>query len=91
MVDVVNFYTFLFLFSNKMVIRVAGNHIMLVRKANREDPDQTASSSSLIWVWPVCLGFCGRQQQDIYHNCMVLQEFMNINLTYMWRRVGRVG
>ena len=35
--------TFLVLFSNKMVIR-AGIHKMIVRIANREDPDQTASS-----------------------------------------------
>ena len=33
----------------------AGAHKMLVRKANREDSDQTA------WVSPVCLGICGRQ------------------------------
>ena len=35
--------TFLFLFSNKLVIR-AGIHKMVARIANREDPDQTASS-----------------------------------------------
>ena len=38
--------TFLFLFSNKMVIR-ARIHKMLVRNANREDPDQTASSEAV--------------------------------------------
>ena len=32
-------------------------HKMLVRVANREDPDQT----SLIWVCTVCLGLFGRQ------------------------------
>ena len=37
--------TFLFLFSNKMVIR-AGIHKMVARIANREDPDQTASQTS---------------------------------------------
>ena len=35
---------------------------MLVRIANREDPDQTASlRSSLIWVCTVCLGLIGRR------------------------------
>ena len=35
---------------------------MLVRIANREDPDLTASSeASLIWVCPMCLGRFGRQ------------------------------
>ena len=37
---------FLFLFSNKMGIMRAGILKMLVRKANREDPDQTASSEA---------------------------------------------
>ena len=44
--------TFLFLFSNKMLVIRAGIHIMLVRIANREDPDQTdqtASSESAIF------------------------------------------
>ena len=36
--------TFLFLFSIKMLIIRAGICKMLVRIANREDPDQTASS-----------------------------------------------
>ena len=35
----------------------AGIHIMLIRIANREDPDQTAS----IWVCAICLGLVGRQ------------------------------
>ena len=39
-----NFYTFLYLFSNKLFIIRAGIHKMLLRTANREDPDQTASS-----------------------------------------------
>ena len=34
----------------------AGYHKMLVRIVNREDPDQTASKSSLLRVCPVCLG-----------------------------------
>ena len=36
--------TLLFLFSNKMLIIRAGIHKMLVMIANREHPDQTASS-----------------------------------------------
>ena len=42
-----------------MLVIKAGIHKMLVRIANREDPDQTASSelsSSLIWACTVCLG-----------------------------------
>ena len=35
--------TFLFLFSNKMLLLTAEVHKILVRIANREDPDQTAS------------------------------------------------
>ena len=38
--------TFLFLSSKKWNIR-AGSHKMLVRIANREDPDQTASSEAV--------------------------------------------
>ena len=37
----------LFLFLNKMLVISAGTHKMLVRKANREDPDQTASSEAV--------------------------------------------
>ena len=44
MVNVLKFLTFFFLFSNKMFVIMAGIHKLLVRKANREDPDQTASS-----------------------------------------------
>ena len=36
--------TFLFLISKKMLVFRAGTHKMFVRIANREDPDQTASS-----------------------------------------------
>ena len=39
--------TFLFLFSNKMLIFRAGIHKMLVRIANREYPDQAASSEAV--------------------------------------------
>ena len=39
--------TFLFLFSNKMLVSWAGIHKMLVRIANREDHDQTASSEAV--------------------------------------------
>ena len=34
---------FLFLFSNEMLVFMAGIHKMVVRTANQEDPDQTAS------------------------------------------------
>ena len=36
--------TFLFLFSNRMLVIRAGIHDILTRIANREDPDQTAYS-----------------------------------------------
>ena len=39
--------TFLFLISNKMLVIRAGTHKMLVRIANRADPDQTASSEAV--------------------------------------------
>ena len=39
--------TFLFLFSNKMLVFRAGIHKMPVRIANREDPGQTAEESDL--------------------------------------------
>ena len=48
------------LFFKMLVIRVI-NHKMLVWIANREDPDQTASESSLIWVCFVCPCLFGRQ------------------------------
>ena len=35
--------TFLFLFSSKMLVIKAGIHKMLVKIANRKDPDQTAN------------------------------------------------
>ena len=40
--------TFLFLFSKKMLAHRGGIYKMLVRIANSEDPDQTASSGA---VW----------------------------------------
>ena len=39
--------TFLFLFSNKMLVIRAGTHKMLFRIANREDFDQTASQEAV--------------------------------------------
>ena len=39
--------TFLFLFSNKMLVFRAGIYKFLVRVANREDPNQTASSEAV--------------------------------------------
>ena len=47
-VNVLKFRTFfLFLISNKMLVFRAGICNMLVRIANREDPDQTASSEAV--------------------------------------------
>ena len=67
--------TFLFLFSNKVLVNYQGLvviHKMLVRNSYREDSDQTATielfkygnaslKSSLICVCDACLGFFGRQ------------------------------
>ena len=39
--------TFLFLFSNKIMVTRTGIHKMLVGIAKREDPDQTASSDAV--------------------------------------------
>ena len=39
--------TFLFLFSNRMLVISARSHKMFVRIANWEDPDQTASSEAV--------------------------------------------
>ena len=36
--------TFLYLFSNKMLVFRSGIHKMLVRKENGEDPDQTSEA-----------------------------------------------
>ena len=41
-----------------MLVFSAGIHKMLVKIANREDPDQTASSEA---VCPVCLDLFGKQ------------------------------
>ena len=41
MINVLKFRTLLFLFSNKMLVFSAGIHKMLVRIANREDPDKS--------------------------------------------------
>ena len=49
---------FSFCSQKKLDIR-ARSYKMLVRLANREDPDQTASEAadlSMIWVCPVCVG-----------------------------------
>ena len=47
-VNVLKFGTlFSFMFLNKMLFIRAGIHKMLVRIANREDPDQTASSEAV--------------------------------------------
>ena len=48
--------TLLFFFSSRVVVITSGIHIMLVRIANREDPDQTASSEAVWSGSAVCLG-----------------------------------
>ena len=47
MVNLLKFLTLLFLFSNKMMVIRAVAHKMLVRIANSEDPDKTASSKAV--------------------------------------------
>ena len=51
--------TFLFLFLSKILVIRAGIDKMLVRIANREEPDQTACSEAVIWFCTVCLGSFG--------------------------------
>ena len=46
-VNVLKFRTLIFLFSNKMLVFRAGMHKILVRIANREDHDQTASEEAV--------------------------------------------
>ena len=45
--------SFTFLFANKLLVISAGSHKMLVRMANREDPDQTASSALFVYAFLV--------------------------------------
>ena len=51
----------------KMLVFRAGTHKMLVKIANREEPDQTASSEARLLIFrnslicTVCLGLFGRQ------------------------------
>ena len=47
MVNVLMLRTLFFLVSNNMLIFRAGIHKLLVRIANREHPDQTASSEAV--------------------------------------------
>ena len=47
LVNVLKLQTPFFLFSNKMSLIRAGIHKMLVRIANNEDPDQTASEEAV--------------------------------------------
>ena len=53
--------TFLFLFSNKMLVIRAGIYKMLISIAHREDSDQTFRTS-LIWVCAVCLDLFSQVQ-----------------------------
>ena len=53
---------FHFIFTNKMLLNRTGVNKMLVRIANREDPDQTASSEA-VWSGSALFvrAFCHRQ------------------------------
>ena len=70
-------YTFLFQFSTKFLVIRAETRKMLIRIANREDPDQTTYSerpdqTALIWVYTVCqVVFFDRQQvfETFKHLC----------------------
>ena len=48
MVNALKFQTLLFLISTKILVTRAGIHKILVRLADMEDPDQTASSEAVI-------------------------------------------
>ena len=65
-----------------MLVFRGGIHKFLVRVADREDPDQTASpvQSSLIWVCPVCLGlFCRRLVFEILEHLLeYISEFIGL-------------
>ena len=47
MVNILKFKTQISLFSNRMMVIKAGIRKILLRLANREDPDQTASSEGV--------------------------------------------
>ena len=76
-----NLNILLFPFSNEMMTIRSAIHKMLVRIANSEDPDLTASSeamSSLIWDFTVCQGLFGRQ--IVFKSLEHLPYYIWINL-----------
>ena len=60
--------------SNKMLVIRTGIHKMLVRRAYREDPDQTASA----WVCAACHGLFGRQLESQILEYLLYQELYNL-------------
>ena len=72
-----NFEHFFLLFTNKMLVIRAGSHKMLVRIANREDPDQTALSEA-VWsgsVLFVYAFFCRQQVFEILEHLLYTAFF----------------
>ena len=74
--------TFLFLFSNKILVIRAVIHKMLVKIANREDPDW-----SLIWFCTVYMGFLGRQQVFKILEHLPKYEFLDKLLCFQRKQV----
>ena len=64
-INVLKFLKIFSLFSNKMLVTRPRIHKMLVKIANREDPDQFRSS--LIYVCTVCIGLFGKQLVFLEH------------------------
>ena len=63
----------------------AGIHKMLVKIANREDPD---SDCCLIWVCPVCLGLFGRQLVSEILEHLPLMYYSNAHAFVMQHLIG---
>ena len=88
--------TFLFLFSNKMLVIGAGIHKILVCIANREDPDQTASSDSVCFdlFGIYCKLYCSDKHtlntlwvatQNPFQNSLTFHwPFTDFSLTLPW-------
>ena len=78
-VNALKLRTFFFLFANKMSVSMAGIHKMLVRIANRENPDL----SSLIWVCTVCLSFWAFISDSVFE---ILEHipYLGLNEIYGW-------
>ena len=79
-----NVLKFLFLFATKMLVIKGVIHKMLIRKANREDPDQTASSE----VCTVCLSLFGRH---IVFEILVFKFFRTFTVIKSLKKVFQLG